>query len=209
MSTDTQSPLTPAQLNDLTDALDIVKDVTARADAMGVTLCAYPTDHIKRLTEVAEMVEYARLSDVRDIIDAWDATFAAPRAGWARNALALALLISPPMAMHPGLIAIAAERRRQIEVEGWTPDQDDTAMPGGLPAAAACYAIVASLPDAVRATYPVGQPPQHWPWVDEWWKPSDRRRELVKAGALIAAEIDRIDRAASPSPQAERAIADA
>jgi len=36
-----------------------------------------------------------------------------------------------------------------------------------------------------------------WPWGKEWWKPSDRRRDLVKAGALIAAEIDRLDRAKS------------
>lgn len=26
-----------------------------------------------------------------------------------------------------------------------------------------------------------------------WWKPGNRRRCLVKAGALIAAEIDRMD----------------
>lgn len=32
------------------------------------------------------------------------------------------------------------------------------------------------------------------PWDNEWWKPSpdDRKRELVKAGALIAAAIDRL-----------------
>jgi len=33
-----------------------------------------------------------------------------------------------------------------------------------------------------------------WPWDFKWWKPTpnDRVRELVKAGALIAAEIDRL-----------------
>lgn len=40
--------------------------------------------------------------------------------------------------------------------------------------------------------------PRYWPWEPGWWKPgkgnsyADRVRELVKAGALIAAEIDRL-----------------
>jgi hypothetical protein len=33
---------------------------------------------------------------------------------------------------------------------------------------------------------------QWWPWSFEWWKPKDRIRNLVRAGALIAAEIDRL-----------------
>jgi hypothetical protein len=36
-----------------------------------------------------------------------------------------------------------------------------------------------------------------WPWSREWWQPKDRRRDLVRAGALIVAEIERLDRAAS------------
>jgi len=47
--------------------------------------------------------------------------------------------------------------------------------------------------------------PIYWPWCDSWWKPAkisqsgskaDRIKELVKAGALIAAEIDRLNRQA-------------
>lgn len=35
--------------------------------------------------------------------------------------------------------------------------------------------------------------PDAWPWDPSWWKPSpDPIRNLVKAGALIAAEIDRL-----------------
>jgi hypothetical protein len=36
--------------------------------------------------------------------------------------------------------------------------------------------------------------PEEWPWFQERWKPTpdNRIRELVKAGALIAAEIDRM-----------------
>jgi hypothetical protein len=37
-----------------------------------------------------------------------------------------------------------------------------------------------------------------WPWEPEWDKrgSGDRMRDLVKAGALIAAEIDRLQRSA-------------
>lgn len=41
-----------------------------------------------------------------------------------------------------------------------------------------------------------GGKPWGWPWDASWWKPNARRRNLVKAGALILAEIERIDRAA-------------
>lgn len=41
-----------------------------------------------------------------------------------------------------------------------------------------------------------GLKPQYWPFNQEWWKPTTARHNLVKAGALIAAEIERIDRAA-------------
>ena len=34
-----------------------------------------------------------------------------------------------------------------------------------------------------------------WPWAASWWKPKNRRRDLVRAAALIVAEIERIDRA--------------
>jgi hypothetical protein len=37
--------------------------------------------------------------------------------------------------------------------------------------------------------------PARWPWSQDWWKPTNPRRDLVKAGALIAAEIERLDRA--------------
>lgn len=78
-----------------------------------------------------------------------------------------------------GVRAIADERRRQIEVEGWTAQHDVQNRYGELASAAACYAVGS---DA------------YWPWHPEWWKPTNRRRDLVKAGALIAAEIDRLDR---------------
>jgi hypothetical protein len=92
-----------------------------------------------------------------------------------------------------GAELIAAERKRQIEVEGWTAEHDDDAHgPGSLTNAAIAY--------AGHARTMVGKanlfPPQCWPWDRRWWKPSDDQiRNLVKAGALIAAEIDRLQRA--------------
>lgn len=79
---------------------------------------------------------------------------------------------------------IAAERRRQIEAEGWSEKHDDKHGLGELAVAAACY---------TRGTKWFGAE-YVWPWSDTWWKPKDRRRNLVRAGALIVAEIERLDR---------------
>jgi len=86
---------------------------------------------------------------------------------------------------------IAAERHRQVAEEGWTPKHGDLHRGGEMAMAAASYA----LPDQHRGCCDPDAP-LHWPWDAEWWKPSpdDRIRELVKAGALIAAEIDRLQR---------------
>lgn len=91
-----------------------------------------------------------------------------------------------------GIDDIAAERRRQIESEGWTPEHDDEHANGEIAKAAACYADFASMPDTGRIT--IGGVPLAWPWDWTWWKPKNRRYDLVRAGALIAAEIDRLDR---------------
>lgn len=83
---------------------------------------------------------------------------------------------------------ITNERQRQIEVEGWTPEHDDEHGNGELADAAACYA-------GDRRQFNAAAP-TNWPWSQGWWKPGpDRRRQLVKAGALIVAEIERLDRA--------------
>jgi hypothetical protein len=92
--------------------------------------------------------------------------------------------------MSKALEDIAAERQRQISQEGWTPEHDDSHATGELSQAAASYALMrpgglSFLNDMARRV---------WPWDMKWWKPSDRRRNLVKAGALIVAEIDRLDR---------------
>lgn len=89
---------------------------------------------------------------------------------------------------------IAEERRRQIEIEGWTSSHDDEHSTGELAKAAACYAYNAGSDDLNRR-WNEGRPPTPWPWATEWWRPTTRRRDLVKAAALIVAEIERLDRA--------------
>ncbi|HBS0234654.1 TPA: hypothetical protein L9968_002084 [Klebsiella aerogenes] len=95
---------------------------------------------------------------------------------------------------------VLAERQRQVTAEGWTPEGDDDYTDGELPRAASCYALMAWREECLSdGEYTASQKaiPHHWPWDPAWWKPTDPRRDLVKAGALILAEIERIDRARS------------
>ncbi len=85
---------------------------------------------------------------------------------------------------------VLAERRRQVEAEGWSSKHDDEHRHGEMAAAAGCYALAAT----VNRTLPVLPPKHWWPWSGKWWKPAAPRRMLVKAAALILAEIERLDR---------------
>lgn len=109
--------------------------------------------------------------------------------------------------MKTGVERIAAERRRQIESEGWTPEHDDQHNSAELALAAALYATPERL--YAKAEYSRGTSfVDPWPWAEHWDKRArtkdgslksysstpidDRVRQLEKAGALIAAEIDRL-----------------
>lgn len=91
--------------------------------------------------------------------------------------------------MKTGIELIAQERKRQIEEEGWDAEHDRLANNDEqLAEAAALYA----LPEIRRSyRYDIRN---LWPWDMKWWKPTpdNRIKELTKAGALIAAEIDRL-----------------
>ncbi|SUC86034.1 hypothetical protein [Pseudomonas aeruginosa] len=95
---------------------------------------------------------------------------------------------------------VQAERKRQIEAEGWTPEHDDAHSHGEMARAAACYALAgSSAPNDGTAALLVSLA---WPWDEQWWKPSTARRDMVKACALGLAEIERLDRAGiSQNPQ--------
>ena len=85
------------------------------------------------------------------------------------------------------VLDVLAERSRQIEVEGWTPEHDDEHSAHELAEAAACYCLSS-------AGKPFDYFETMWPWDPHWFKTSSRRRDLIKAGALILAEIERLDR---------------
>lgn len=162
--------------------------------------------------------------------EVWDALHAAYRHGYGRGAedessgrfritnaaneymdnlpaRTAALLASHPVqgagvGERDGVALIAEERRRQVEKEGWTAQHDDLHDGNEMAHAARCYISAATR----RSRYGIphnSRAPMEWPWEDRFWKPSaDPVRDLVKAGALIAAEIDRLQRAAAPAPSA-------
>lgn len=70
---------------------------------------------------------------------------------------------------------------------------------GEIAQAASVYAMPDDLRDMLsgeRGRHTSIPPcPRWWPWAASQWKPTTRRQELVKAAALILAEIDRLDRA--------------
>jgi hypothetical protein len=89
---------------------------------------------------------------------------------------------SPP---PDGVALIAAERELQRQI--WSDEHDDGHTDHEIVMAAVSYAMF----------HGVGVP-QHWPWQDDHWRPTGSDvKDLAKAGALIAAEIDRLQRAAS------------
>lgn len=96
-----------------------------------------------------------------------------------------------PVTLAEAAKDVLAERQRQISTEGWTPEHDDTHINGEMAQAAACYTLNAAgwKTEALRGCWPMA-------WASAWFKPTDQRRDLVKAGALILAEIERLDRAA-------------
>lgn len=90
------------------------------------------------------------------------------------------------------LCDVIAERQRQISVKGWTPEHDDTYIGCELAAAAISYI------EPVEAE-------NYWPadWHDGSFRPSDYRRNLVKATALLLAELERLDRISATSALSE------
>lgn len=99
---------------------------------------------------------------------------------------------SVSLSLTDALRDVIAERQRQVSVKGWTPDHDDTYTCGELSGAAISYI------EPMEAVF-------YWPaeWHDDSFKPSDERRNLVKATALLLAEIERLDRISAASALSE------
>lgn len=90
--------------------------------------------------------------------------------------------------MTPAIDDVLAERLRQVTAEGWTPEHDDTHTECQLARAAAVYATCTDYRQLTLLGVTV------WPWHPQWWKFTNYRRSLVKAAALLIAEIERLDR---------------
>lgn len=103
------------------------------------------------------------------------------------------------MRRESGAELIAAERRRQIEVEGYTAEHDAQHRPGEFTHAAGAY-----LYSALQQIDPLcgwtremveeialDRGLLQWPWDAPGYRPKGPLSDLVRAGALIAAEIDR------------------
>lgn len=108
-----------------------------------------------------------------------------------------------PTDLSKATIDILNERDRQVNDEGWTSAHDDQHIDFSLSRAAIAYATCAAVgpidrtildahgaagaTSAVKALWPIG-------WSTRWFKPTSRRRDLIKAAALLIAEIERLDR---------------
>lgn len=83
---------------------------------------------------------------------------------------------------------IEEERESQIVEHACTAEVDNEYMQGELAQAAAAYALAFKEPTD-----------RLWPWVRvgegrSTWKPSTHRRNVVKAAALLIAELERLER---------------
>ena len=108
--------------------------------------------------------------------------------------------------MKTGIELITEERQRQITKEGYTPIRDEAHDHRELASAASSY-VSHYVARAWTFNNELGMPgitdgpftyrsrmPDSWPWDEESWKPKNPLYDLVRAGALIAAEIDRVQR---------------
>ncbi|HEJ5377704.1 hypothetical protein JET96_05895 [Pseudomonas aeruginosa] len=130
------------------------------------------------------------LDEIKDVFQQidWDA----------ENELAELLAAAPGKEVPQAWIDVQAERRRQITAEGWTPEHDDEHACDEIAAFACFYAMPPAARDWDTSSTGYGDTLGE-AILPEGWEPKtgDRRRELVKAAALILAEIERLDRAAS------------
>ena len=84
-----------------------------------------------------------------------------------------------------GIAAISFERQEQIDTHNYDAELDRQYFEKELAEAAKAY-----LEEYLNPSDGV---PQNFPFLPDFWKPSDKQgNNLTKAGALIAAEIDRI-----------------
>ncbi len=132
---------------------------------------------------------YRMHEQLLEMLGATDHQAAAARIG---ELVGLELLLQSGSA-GAGVMAIANERRRQIDGEGFDPEGDHQYPRGQLVSAALGYLRLAEIESrcGTEAAKLNDEVPPGWPWPRAWWKPRDLERNLVRAAALIAADLDR------------------
>lgn len=86
---------------------------------------------------------------------------------------------------------LIAERERVQNEEGWSALNDDSYVDTQLPRAAVCYLLLNPLRTNIYYNI-IGE---LWPFSASWWKPKDPEQDLIRAGQLIIAELERLERA--------------
>lgn len=90
---------------------------------------------------------------------------------------------------------VLAERERQIKELQYTPKHDAFYEPGSLARAAGVYALRAFSDNAEAWDGGSVAFENFWPWREESYNPKSPRENLVRAAALLLAEIDKYDAA--------------
>jgi hypothetical protein len=93
------------------------------------------------------------------------------------------------------LYQIAEERRRQVEDLALSTEEDDGATQGQLARMASGYAFGSTVYADLGQGLKPGSAPDFWPHGRAYYNPEDPRSDLIRAAALIVAEIERLDRA--------------
>jgi len=107
--------------------------------------------------------------------------------------------------MPTAIEMIAEKHRTNRQHKGYTPEHDAEHTMGELADAARCHIERAKLQAYVGADVDFGRfpLPPDWPFEPYAWSPSDDPvRNLVHAGALIVAEIERLQSLPADTPEA-------
>jgi hypothetical protein len=94
------------------------------------------------------------------------------------------------------MLDVIGERVRQVTDLGYTAEHDDVHADGSLSEAAAVFVLNAY--GYSTHTFGYGSLNVWDAWGVAWFKPKSLRRDLVRAAALIIADIERIDRSETP-----------
>lgn len=151
----------------------------ARAELLSADLKSFAARAGCALTELED---YAALQE----------ELASTREAYLNQSARLAQL--KPLLDNAALQAVLAERLRQVEQLGYTAPEDDGYTEGQLAKASASYAVAAAgIGDPTASVY-------FWPWREAAFKPTTPYRSMVKCAALALAELERLDRIPTETP---------